>query len=346
MLEREKAGNVTDTKIEKASNIQTEKKRLSVVVPCYNEAATLDAFCAALTASFQGISKKYPHISFEVVFINDGSTDATLDLIKTAPQTSGLSVLAQVRYFSFSRNFGKEAGMYAGLTAATGDYVTTMDADLQDPPALLREMLSILFSGQYDSVAMRRVSRKGEPPIRSFFARAFYKLINRISDADIVDGARDFRLMSRQMVDAVLSLQERNRFTKGIFGWVGFKTYWLEYEHTDRIAGETSFSFWSLFKYAIEGIVSFSSTPLAISSAVGIFLSFIAVIFMIVLLVRAAIFGDAVAGWPSLMCTVLFVGGLQLLGIGVLGAYQARTYTETKKRPIYIVKEEGEIEQS
>lgn len=319
-------------------------QKLSVVVPCYNEEQTLEAFCKELFSAFKRLQTTYSTLDFEVVFVNDGSKDKTLKMIKNTPKETGLSSISRVYYLSFSRNFGKEAGMYAGLQATTGDYITLMDADLQDPPSLLPEMFSKLLTNEFDSVAMRRVSREGEPPVRSFFAKIFYKIINKISDADIVDGARDYRLMTRQMVDAVLSLHERNRFTKGIFGWVGFRTFWFEYEHTDRIAGETKFRFWSLFKYAIEGIVSFSSMPLALASAAGVFISLIAVVFMIILLIRAAVFGDPVSGWPSLMCTVLFVGGLQLLGVGILGAYLARTYTETKKRPIYIVKDEGHVE--
>lgn len=317
--------------------------RISIVVPCYNEESTLSAFSTELKIALQALQTKYPELACEVIFVNDGSRDKTSDLIKTAPCNTGLANEAEVHYIDFSRNYGKEAAMFAGLQKTTGDFVAIMDADLQDPPMLLPKMFDILWNQGCDSVAMRRVSRKGEPPIRSFFARVFYKVINKISDVDIVDGARDYRLMTRQMTDAVLSLHERNRFTKGIFGWVGFETYWFEYENTSRIAGESKFTFWSLCKYATQGITSFSSVPLAGASVAGVLLSFIAIIFMLVVIVRAMLFGDPVAGWPSLMCVILFVGSLQLLGIGILGTYLARTYTETKQRPLYVIKAEGSL---
>lgn len=276
-------------------------------------------------------------LDFEILFINDGSHDKTLQILRRAAQED-----KRIRYISFARNFGKEAAMYAGFQNCTGDYAAVMDADMQDPPSLLPEMYQALQSGEYDSVATRRVTRKGEPPIRSFFARCFYKLINRISDADIVDGARDFRLMTRQMVDAILSMTEYNRFSKGIFGWVGFRTKWLPYENVERVAGETKWSFWKLFLYSLEGITAFSTAPLAIASIAGILLCIVALLFVCVVLVKTLAFGDAVGGWPSMMCVILFLGGVQLFCMGILGQYLAKTYLETKKRPIYIVQETNE----
>ena len=276
-------------------------------------------------------------LDFEILFINDGSRDKTLQILRRAAQED-----KRIRYISFARNFGKEAAMYAGFQNCTGDYAAVMDADMQDPPSLLPEMYQALQSGEYDSVATRRVTRKGEPPIRSFFARCFYKLINRISDADIVDGARDFRLMTRRMVDAILSMTEYNRFSKGIFGWVGFRTKWLPYENVERVAGETKWSFWKLFLYSLEGITAFSTAPLAIASIAGILLCIVALLFVCVVLVKTLAFGDAVGGWPSMMCVILFLGGVQLFCMGILGQYLAKTYLETKKRPIYIVHETNE----
>ena len=245
-----------------------------------------------------------------------------------------------MHYLSFSRNFGKEAAIYAGLQHAKGDFVVLMDADLQDPPALLDEMYTAITEEGYDSVATRRVSRKGEPPIRSFFARMFYKLINKISKADIVDGARDYRLMTRQMVDAILSMSEYNRFSKGIFGWVGFRTKWLAYENVERVAGETKWSFWKLFLYSMEGIIAFSTTPLALASVFGFLLCLVAVVAVLFIIVRTLVWGDPVSGWPSLVCIITFIGGIQLFCMGILGQYLAKTYLETKKRPIYILREE------
>ena len=276
-------------------------------------------------------------LDFEILFINDGSRDKTFQILRRAAQED-----KRIRYISFARNFGKEAAMYAGFQNCTGDYAAVMDADMQDPPSLLPEMYQALQSGEYDSVATRRVTRKGEPPIRSFFARCFYKLINRISDADIVDGARDFRLMTRRMVDAILSMTEYNRFSKGIFGWVGFRTKWLPYENVERVAGETKWSFWKLFLYSLEGITAFSTAPLAIASIAGILLCIVALLFVCVVLVKTLAFGDAVGGWPSMMCVILFLGGVQLFCMGILGQYLAKTYLETKKRPIYIVQETNE----
>ena len=307
--------------------------KLSIIVPCYNEEAALPYFLKEIRKVADEMNDAY-HLDFEFLFINDGSKDGTLDLLRTAAKED-----VRVRYISFSRNFGKEAAMYAGFQHATGDFAVVMDADMQDPPSLLPEMYELLNSGEYDSVATRRVDRKGEPPIRSFFARCFYKLINRISDSDIVDGARDFRLMKRAVVDAIISMEEYNRFSKGIFGWVGFRTKWLEFENVERVAGETKWSFWKLFKYSLQGIVAFSTLPLAIASIAGMIFCFIALILTLFIVVRTLLFGDPVNGWPSLVCIIMFMGGIQLFCIGILGQYLEKTYLETKKRPIYIVGE-------
>lgn len=309
---------------------------LCIIVPCYNEEAALPYFLQEIRKVANNMSTTF-QLDFEILFINDGSRDKTLQILRRAAQED-----KRIRYISFARNFGKEAAMYAGFQNCTGDYAAVMDADMQDPPSLLPEMYQALQSGEYDSVATRRVTRKGEPPIRSFFARCFYKLINRISDADIVDGARDFRLMTRQMVDAILSMTEYNRFSKGIFGWVGFRTKWLPYENVERVAGETKWSFWKLFLYSLEGITAFSTAPLAIASIAGILLCIVALLFVCVVLVKTLAFGDAVGGWPSMMCVILFLGGVQLFCMGILGQYLAKTYLETKKRPIYIVQETNE----
>lgn len=309
---------------------------LSCIIPCYNEEAALPYFLQEIRKVANNMSTTF-QLDFEILFINDGSRDKTLQILRRAAQED-----KRIRYISFARNFGKEAAMYAGFQNCTGDYAAVMDADMQDPPSLLPEMYQTLQSGEYDSVATRRVTRKGEPPIRSFFARCFYKLINRISDADIVDGARDFRLMTRQMVDAILSMTEYNRFSKGIFGWVGFRTKWLPYANVERVAGETKWSFWKLFLYSLEGITAFSTAPLAIASIAGILLCIVALLFVCVVLVKTLAFGDAVGGWPSMMCVILFLGGVQLFCMGILGQYLAKTYLETKKRPIYIVQETNE----
>ena len=309
---------------------------LSCIIPCYNEEAALPYFLQEIRKVADNMSTTF-QLDFEILFINDGSRDKTLQILRQAAQED-----KRIRYISFARNFGKEAAMYAGFQNCTGDYAAVMDADMQDPPSLLPEMYQALQSGEYDSVATRRVTRKGEPPIRSFFARCFYKLINRISDADIVDGARDFRLMTRQMVDAILSMTEYNRFSKGIFGWVGFRTKWLPYENVERVAGETKWSFWKLFLYSLEGITAFSTAPLAIASIAGILLCIVALLFVCVVFVKTLAFGDAVGGWPSMMCVILFLGGVQLFCMGILGQYLAKTYLETKKRPIYIVQETNE----
>lgn len=304
---------------------------LTIVVPCYNEDAALAHFFSEIGQVADSMSAT-KNLAFELLFIDDGSRDRTLELLERFAQED-----VRVRYISFSRNFGKEAAMYAGLKNAKGDYVAVMDADMQDPPSLLPEMYEVLTAGKYDSVATRRVDRTGEPPIRSFFARCFYKLINKISEADIVDGARDFRLMKRKMVDAIVSMGEYNRFSKGIFGWVGFRTKWLPYENVERVAGETKWSFWKLFKYSLQGIVAFSTAPLAIASVFGLLLCFAAFVIICVIIVKTIAFGDLVGGWPSLACLILFMGGLQLFCTGILGQYLAKTYLETKHRPIYII---------
>ncbi len=306
-------------------------KLCSCIVPCFNEEEVIPLYYEEM----QKVRKQEEgKIDFEIIFIDDGSKDKTLEVIKKLSEQDEC-----IHYVSFSRNFGKEAAMYAGFEHANGEYVVTMDVDLQDPPHLIPEMIRSIEEEGYDSVATRRVTRKGEPPIRSFFARRFYGLINKISDADIVDGARDFRMMKRDMVNAILSMPEYNRFTKGIFGWVGFKTKWIEFENIERAAGETKWSFWKLFRYALEGIIAFSTVPLTIVSLIGVIVCIIAFLFLLFVVIRAAIFGDPVAGWPSLICVISFLSGIQLLGIGVVGMYLSKTYLETKKRPIYIKKE-------
>lgn len=306
-------------------------KLCSCIVPCFNEEEVIPLYYEEM----QKVRKQEEgKIDFEIIFIDDGSKDKTLEVIKKLSEQDEC-----IHYVSFSRNFGKEAAMYAGFEHANGEYVVTMDVDLQDPPHLIPEMIRSIEEEGYDSVATRRVTRKGEPPIRSFFARRFYGLINKISDADIVDGARDFRMMKRDMVNAILSMPEYNRFTKGIFGWVGFKTKWIEFENVERVAGETKWSFWKLFRYALEGIIAFSTVPLTIVSLIGVIVCIIAFLFLLFVVIRAAIFGDPVAGWPSLICVISFLSGIQLLGIGVVGMYLSKTYLETKKRPIYIKKE-------
>ena len=306
-------------------------KLCSCIVPCFNEEEVIPLYYEEM----QKVRKQEEgKIDFEIIFIDDGSKDKTLEVIKKLSEQDEC-----IHYVSFSRNFGKEAAMYAGFEHANGEYVVTMDVDLQDPPHLIPEMIRCIEEEGYDSVATRRVTRKGEPPIRSFFARRFYGLINKISDADIVDGARDFRMMKRDMVNAILSMPEYNRFTKGIFGWVGFKTKWIEFENVERAAGETKWSFWKLFRYALEGIIAFSTVPLTIVSLIGVIVCIIAFLFLLFVVIRAVIFGDPVAGWPSLICVISFLSGLQLLGIGVVGMYLSKTYLETKKRPIYIKKE-------
>ena len=305
-------------------------KTVTLIVPCYNEEESLPIFSRAVCDVARGL----PQYQISLLFVNDGSKDGTLSVMRNLAAQD-----ERVKYLSFSRNFGKEAAMYAGFCNAKGDYVAVMDADMQDPPSLLPEMLAILETGEYDSVATRRVTRDGEPPIRSFFARLFYKVINRISEADVVDGARDFRLMKREMVDAIVSMCEYNRFSKGIFGWIGFRTKWLPYKNVERVAGETKWSFFKLFKYSLDGIVNFSQAPLSIASVSGLVLTFIAFFMILFVVVRRLIFGDPVAGWASTVCIILFIGGVQLLCMGIMGQYLAKAYLEVKHRPHYIISE-------
>ena len=305
-------------------------ERITLIIPCYNEEAALPKLYEALC----DVCSEMTDYAFEFLFVNDGSKDGTLSLLRQLADKD-----ARVTYLSFSRNFGKEAAMYAGFCNADGDYVAVMDADMQDPPALLPEMMRHIREEGYDSVATRRVSRQGEPPIRSFFARMFYKIINRISDVDIVDGARDFRLMKRAMVDAIVEMEEYNRFYKGIFGWIGFKTYWLPYENVERVAGETKWNFWKLFKYSLEGIVNFSQTPLSIAAFIGLLFTLVAFLAIVFIILRKLIFGDPVSGWPSLVCIIVFVSGVQLFCMGIIGEYLAKTYMEVKRRPHFIVAE-------
>ncbi|MCR5416509.1 MAG: glycosyltransferase family 2 protein [Pseudobutyrivibrio sp.] len=307
------------------------KKLLSIVVPCYNEEVAAPIFYKTV----HDMESQIGDVDIEFLFVDDGSKDGTLNVLKELHAQE-----ERVHYVSFSRNFGKEAGIFAGLEKAHGDYVVIMDVDLQDPPALLPEMLDYLESGEYECVATRRVDRKGEPPIRSFFARQFYKIMNKISSADIVDGARDYQMMTRKVVDAILSMGEYNRFSKGIFGWVGFRRKWIEFENVERVAGETKWSFWKLFVYAIDGIVAFSTAPLTMASVFGSIMCLTAFLFIIVIIVRTLIFGDPTNGWPSMVCIILLVSGIQLLCLGIQGQYLAKTYLESKKRPIYIVQEE------
>ncbi len=314
--------------------ICTERKMMgeymlvSLIIPCYNEGLTIPLLYKELCS----VTKELTNYRFEFLFVDDGSSDNTLDILCQCALTDD-----RVKYISFSRNFGKEAAMYAGFCNSKGEYVAVMDADMQDPPSLLPEMLKILESGEYDSVATRRVSRDGEPKVRSFFARLFYRIINKISDTDIVDGARDFRLMKREMVDAIINVSEYNRFSKGIFGWIGFRTFWLPYKNIERSAGETKWSFWKLFKYSIDGIINYSQIPLAISSWLGVFCTLLSFIMVVFVVVRKLVFGDPVAGWASTVCIIMFVSGIQLFSIGIMGQYIAKIYLETKKRPHYII---------
>lgn len=303
------------------------KPKVSIIVPCFNEEEAIPIFYEAITDVMKNLENPY-----QVLFINDGSSDRTaLEIMELSERDP------HIDYINFSRNFGKEAAMLAGFQNADGDYVTIMDVDLQDPPELLPEMIEILDSGEYDSVATRRTDRSGEPPVRSFFSRKFYDLINRISDTDIKSGARDYRLMKRMVVDAICSMPEKNRFSKGIFGWIGYRTCWIDFENTPRSAGETKWSFWKLFKYAIDGIEDFSSMPLYISSWFGIAMTAVSVILLIFLVIRKIFFGDPVAGWASTICVIVFIGGIQLFCLGVMGQYLAKIYTESKQRPSYLV---------
>lgn len=310
-------------------------KLISAIVPCYNEQEALPFFYEEISR----VAQLLPNYEFEFLFVDDGSKDGTMDVIRGLAETD-----SRVHFLSFSRNFGKEAAMLAGLTESKGDFVAIMDADLQDPPSLLPEMLACIVDGdengkKYESVATRRVSRKGEPLVRSFFARRFYQIINRISKTEIVDGARDFRLMTRLFVDSLLSLREYNRFSKGLFSWVGFDTKWLEYENIERVAGETKWSFFRLLLYSFEGIVAFSTVPLALSSVAGILFCIVAFLALIAIVIKTLVWGDPVGGWPSLACILLFSAGIQLLCTGILGQYLSKTYLEVKGRPIYLIKE-------
>lgn len=307
-------------------------EKISIVVPCYNEEKALPYFYKEIDK----VSKKMKPLVFELLFVDDGSNDRTLEVLKDLSKED-----KRVKYLSFSRNFGKESAIYAGLENSTGDYVTLMDADLQDPPELLSKMYNCIKKEGYDSVGTRRVNRIGEPPIRSFFARCFYKIINKISKTEMVDGARDYRLMTRQMVDSIISMKEYNRYSKGLFSFVGFNTKWLEYENVERVAGETKWSFWKLLRYAFDGIIAFSTTPLWISTFIGILFCIISFIAIIAIIIKTLCFGDPVGGWPSMVCIIFMVSGIQLFCIGIIGAYLSKTYLETKNRPIYIIKEKN-----
>lgn len=303
--------------------------RISIIVPCYNEEAVLDIFYKKIVEVSEKVGEE-----FEYIFVDDGSKDRTLEIVKSYAQKDN-----RVRFISFSRNFGKEAAMYAGLKESTGDYVAIMDADLQDPPDLLPEMYETVSSGEYDCVATRRKTRKGEPIIRSIFSKLFYKIINKMSQTEIVDGARDYRLMNRKMVDSILQVTEYNRFSKGIFSFVGFKTKWISYDNVERAAGKTKWSFWKLFLYSLDGITAFSTKPLIMSALVGMFFCILAFLMIILIIVRTCIYGDPVSGWPSMVCIVLFVSGVQLFCLGIMGQYMSKEYMEIKNRPIYIIKE-------
>lgn len=304
-------------------------KKISLIVPCYNEQEVLPLFYRETVRVLEQLDYEY-----ELLFIDDGSEDETLEILRQMASED-----KNVYYLSFSRNFGKEAAMYAGFCHAKGDYVAIMDADLQDPPTLIPQMLELLETGEYDSVATRRVSRDGEPLVRSWFAKKFYRIINKISDADIVDGARDFRLMKRNMVDAIIEMSEYNRFSKGIFGWIGFRTYWLPYENVERAAGNTKWSFWKLVRYAINGIINFSQVPLSIASWSGVFMTMISFIMLMVIVLRKLFFGDPVAGWASTVCIIVFIGGLLMFFMGIMGQYLSKIYLEVKHRPHYIIAE-------
>ncbi len=306
-----------------------QKPMITLIIPCYNEQESLPVFYQAVTAVLEEMK-----CSYELLFVDDGSKDQTLYILKDIANQD-----VNVRYLSFSRNFGKEAAIYAGFCNMQGNYIAVLDADMQDPPSLLPQMLAILQKGEYDSVAARRVDRTGESPVRSWCAKQFYRIINKISDTDIVDGARDFRMMKREMAQAIVSMSEYNRFSKGIFGWVGFRTYWLPYENVERAAGETKWSFWKLFQYAIDGIVNFSQAPLSIASLFGIFMTFCSFLMLFVIIARKIIFGNSVNGWASTICVIIFIGGIQLFCLGIIGQYMAKTYLETKKRPHFIIGE-------
>jgi len=305
---------------------------LSVIVPCYNEEENIFPFYEELMKNKEFFDKR--GLELEIIYVNDGSKDGTVAKVKELNKKD-----SRVKLISFSRNFGKESAIYAGFKKAKGDYVVMMDADLQDPPSLLPEMFGYIDEG-YDSVATRRVDRKGEPPIRSFFARMFYKLINKMSKTEIVDGARDYRLMTRQVTDSILELSEYNRFSKGIYGWVGYETKWVEFENVERTRGETKWSFWGLFKYSLEGIVAFTTAPLSLASLMGVLFCLFAFILIVFIIVKTCVFGDPTDGWPSLVCIICLISGVQLLCLGIMGQYLSKTYLEVKKRPLYFIKEE------
>ncbi len=312
-------------------------EKITVVVPCYNEEESLPIFYEEMERvrkqDFNN-SENEQETEFEYIFVDDGSKDGTLNEMKRLSQKD-----SKVRYISFSRNFGKEAAILAGLDASTGDLVTLMDVDLQDPPSLLKKMYDIIKKERYDCVATRRKNRKGEPPVRSFFARMFYKIINKMSDVEMVDGARDYRLMSRKVVDSIISMREYNRYSKGLFTFVGFKTKWISYENIERVAGKTKWSFWKLFKYALEGITAFSTAPLIFSSIIGLLFCLVAFLLIILIIVRTLVFGDPTSGWPSMVCIIFFVSGVQLFSLGIIGQYMSKSYLEIKHRPIYIIRE-------
>ncbi len=314
---------------------------ISIIVPCYNEEAVLPLFYEEIQKIMEQMRAEHSHLTFELLFIDDGSRDKTLAILREMALKD-----QRVRYISFSRNFGKEAGMYAGLENAKGDYCVVMDADLQHPPAFLPQMYNYVKDGEYDCATTRRVSRKGESKIRSAFARTFYKIMNKISQTEIVDGAQDFRFMTRQMVDAILSMKEYNRFSKGIFSWVGFKVRYIEYENVERAAGTTAWSFWGLFRYSLEGIFAFSTAPLALASLLGVISCLIAFIMCIIIIIKTLAFGDPVAGFPTIMCVMFFLGGLQLFCTGILGQYLSKTYLESKHRPVYLMRENEDIYRS
>jgi len=307
-------------------------EKISVVIPCYNEEKAIPIFYKEMNK----VMVKMKKLDFELIFVDDGSSDSTLEVCKNLSKED-----KRVKFISFSRNFGKEAGIYAGLNKSTGDYVTLMDVDLQDPPELLPKMYNLIKEEGYDSVGTRRVTRKGEPPIRSFFARCFYKLINKMSKTEMVDGARDYRLMTRQMVNSILEMKEYNRYSKGLFSFVGYKTKWIEYENRERVAGETKWSFWKLVIYALDGIIAFSTTPLWIAAIIGLLFCLVSFIAILIIVIKTLVFGDPVGGWPSMVCIIFFVSGIQLFCVGIIGAYLSKTYLETKHRPIYIIKEEN-----
>lgn len=306
------------------------KDLITIVVPCYNEEKALPYYYNKM----KEIMQKMEHVNFEIILVNDGSTDGTVSEMKKLAQKDD-----RIKYIVLSKNFGKEAAMYAGFEYSKGDYIGVMDVDLQDPPDLLEDMYDELKKGEYDCVATRRTTRKGEPPIRSFFARMFYRLINKISKTEMVDGARDYRLMTRQMLNAIVNMKEYNRYSKGLFSFVGFNTKWLEYQNVERVAGETHWSFWKLFKYALEGITAFSTVPLVISSIIGIVFFFISIIAIIYIIINTLLYGNQTSGWPSMICIIFMVTGIQLFCIGIIGQYLSKIYLEVKNRPIYIIKD-------